>query len=249
MFQFIEGTFLFHLPLERYTLPRQFVERFCDDRESRNKPPIVMARPMKLWSSLMSTGIGQVLTVSTLSGSVLMPSEETTRVGFSFRAAVRILSNNNRRRCRCSSREGAQIIISSKYARQCVEVRSLSATFINLVKRAGPLVSPKGITLHWNCPRWVENAVLSLSSVFTCTCRYPDARSRQENHWPPPSASKTSSVLADGICIFRCTQIQLAVINAHTVTSIMSPKQPDCSRGSATLQLYHSLAARPAVDV
>ena len=45
---------------ERYTFPRQFVEWFCDDRESRNKPPIVMARPMKLWSSLMSTGVGQV---------------------------------------------------------------------------------------------------------------------------------------------------------------------------------------------
>ena len=69
---------IWHLPLEKNTLPRQFVEWFCDDRESRNKPPIVMARPMKLWSSLMSTGVGQVLTVSTLSGSVLMPSEETT---------------------------------------------------------------------------------------------------------------------------------------------------------------------------
>ena len=168
-----------------------------------------MARPMKLWSSLMSTGTGQVLTVSTLSGSVLMPSEETTRVGFSFRAAVRILSNKNRRRCRCSSREGAQIIISSKYARQCVEVGSLSARFINLVNLAGPFVSPKGITLHWNCPRWVENAVLGLSSSFTCICRYPDAKYRQENHGPPPSASKTSSVLANGIASFYVHKFSL----------------------------------------
>ena len=222
MFQFLEGTFLFHLPQERYILPRQFVEWFCDDRESRNEPPIVMPRPMKPWSSLMSTGVGQVLTVSTLSGSVLMPSEETTclanetslfrnrqKVGFSLRAAVRILSNNNRRRCRCSSREGAQIIISSKYARQCVEVGSLSARFINLVNLAGPFVSPKGITLHWNCPRWVENAVLGLSSSFTCICRYPDAKSRQENHWPPPSASKTSSVLANGIASFDVHKFSL----------------------------------------
>ena len=82
------------------------------------------------------------------------------------------------------------------------KVGSLSARFINLVNLAGPFVSPKGITLHWNCPRWVENAVLGLSSSFTCICRYPDARYRHENHGPPPSASKTSSVLANGIASF-----------------------------------------------
>ena len=72
---------IWHLPLEKNTLPRQFVEWFCDDRESRNKPLIVIARAMKLWSSLISTGVGHVLTVSTLSGSILMPSEETTCLG------------------------------------------------------------------------------------------------------------------------------------------------------------------------
>ena len=41
--KFIEGTLLFHLPLERNTLPRQFVEWFSDDQESRNKPPIVIS--------------------------------------------------------------------------------------------------------------------------------------------------------------------------------------------------------------
>ena len=181
-----------------------------------------MARPMKLWSSLMCTGVGQILTVWTLSGSVLMPSEETTClanetslfrnrhwVGFSLRAVVRILSNNNRRRCRCSSREGAQIIISSKYARQRVEVGSLSARFINLVNLGGPFVSPKGITLHRNCPRWVENAVLGLSSSFNCICRYPDAKYRQENHGPPPSTSTTSLVLANGIASFYVPKFSL----------------------------------------
>ena len=72
---------IWHLLLEKNTLPRQFVEGFCDDRESRNKPLIVIARAMKLWSSLTSTGVGHVLTVSTLSGSILMPSEETTCPG------------------------------------------------------------------------------------------------------------------------------------------------------------------------
>ena len=132
-----------------------------------------------------------------------------------------------------------QIIISSKYARQCVEVSSLSARFINLEKPAGPVVSPKGITLHWNCPCWVENAGLDLSSSFTCICRYPDAKSRQENHWPPPSASKTPSVLAHGIASLRCVQIQFAVINAHTVTSIMYPYQNKRTTPGA-LRLFNS---------
>ena len=44
MFQFIEGTFLFHLPLKKNTLTRQFVEGFCNDRESRNKLPIVTCK-------------------------------------------------------------------------------------------------------------------------------------------------------------------------------------------------------------
>ena len=136
-------------------------------------------------------------------------------------------------RCRCSSREGAQIIISSKYARQCVEVSSLSASLINLEKLAGPFVSPKGITLQWTFPPWVENAVLGLSSSFTSICRYPNAKSRQENHWPPPSASKTSSVLPNDIASFDVHKFSL----------------PDCSRGSATLQFYHSPAARPPVDL
>ena len=91
-----------------------------------------------------------------------------------------------------------------------------------------------------------ENAVLGLSSSFTCIYQYPDAKSRQENHWPPPSASKTSSVTVlhlsmytNSVCSNQCTYS-----NIHHVSL-----QPDCSRGSVTLQLYHSLAARPAVDL
>ena len=140
--------------------------------------------------------------------------------------------------------------VSSKYARQCVEVSSLSARFINLVKLAGPLVSPKGITLHWNCPLWVENAVLGLSSSFTCICRYPDAKYRQGTmgHHPAlPRHHRSSltvlhlSMYTNSVCGNQCTYG-----NFHHVSL---PKQPDCSRGSATLQLYHSLAARPAVHV
>ena len=170
----------------------------------------------------MSTGVGHVLTVSTLSGSVLIPSEETTcprnetslfrnwhLVGFSLRPAVCILSDTKRRRRRCSSNEEAQIIISSKYTRQCVQVTWFSARFINLVYLAGPFVRPTGITLHWNCPRWVENAVLGLSSSFTCICQCPDAKSRQENHWPPPSAFKISSVLGNGITSFSVHKFSL----------------------------------------
>ena len=170
----------------------------------------------------MSTEVGHVLTVSLLSGSVLIPCEETTCLrnetslfrnwhldGFSLRPAVRILSNTKRRRRRCSSNEGAQIIISSKYTRQCVQVSSLRARFINLVKLAGPFVRPNGITLHSNCPLWVKNAVLGLSSSFICICQYPDAKSGQENHWPPPSASKTSSVLGNGIASFSVHKFSL----------------------------------------
>ena len=104
----------------------------------------------------MSTEVGHVLTVSTLSGSVLIPYEETTCLrnetslfrnwhldGFSLRPAVRILSNTKRRRRRCSLNEGAQIIISSKYTRQVVQVSSLRARFINLVEQSWPIRETK----------------------------------------------------------------------------------------------------------
>ena len=170
---------------------------------------------MKLWNSLMSTGIGHGLTLSTLWGSVLMPFEETTCprnesslfrnwhwVGFSLRVAVRILSNNNPKRRRCSSKGGVQIIISSKYARQCVEVSSLSARFINLVNLAGPFVSPKGITLHWNCPRWVENAVLGLSNTQT-----PNPDRRTVGHHPAPP--RHHLLLGNGMASFYVHKLSL----------------------------------------
>ena len=140
-------------------------------------------------------------------------------------------------------------MISSKYVRQCVEVSSLSARFINLVKLAGPFVSPKGITLKWTCPPWVENAVLGLSSSFTSICRYPNAKDRKTiGHHPAlPRHHRSSltilhlSMYTNSVCGNQCTYG-----NFHHVSL---PKQPDCSRGSAILQLYQSLAARPPLDL
>ena len=140
--------------------------------------------------------------------------------------------------------------VSSKYARQYVEVSSLSARFINLVKLAGPLVSPKGITLHWNCPRWVENAVSGLFSSLLASAdtQTPNPDRKTTGHHPAlPRHHRSSltvlhlSMYTNSVCGNQCTYG-----NFHHVSL---PKQPDCSRGSATLQLYHSLAARPAVDV
>ena len=203
---------------------------------------------MKLWNSLLSTGGGHVLTVSTFSGSVLITSEETTcpsnetslfrnwhEVGFRLRAAVRILWNNNRRRCRCSSKKGAQIITSSRYARQCVEVSPPSARFINLVKLAASFVSLKGITLHWNCPRWVENAVwvgplLLLTSANTQT---PNPDRRFIGHHPALPRHHRSSVTVlhlsmytNSVCGNRCTYG-----NFH----VSLIKEPDCSPGALWL--------------
>ena len=47
------------------------------------------------------------------------------------------------------------------------------------------------------------------------------------------------SMYTNSICGNQCTY--------HYFHNVSLPKQPDCSRGSANLQLYHSLAARPAV--
>ena len=131
--------------------------------------------------------------------------------------------------CRCSSREGAQIIISSKYARQCVEVSSLSARLINLEKLAGPFVSPKKRV----CP------LLLLPSADTET---PNPDRKSIGHHPAlPRHHRSSltilhlSMYTNSVCSNQCTYA-----NFHHVSL---PKQPDCSRGSATLQFYHSPAA------
>ena len=118
-----------------------------------------------------------------------------------------------------------------------------TARLINLVKLAGPLVSPNGLTLHWNCLRWVENAVLGLSNTQTPN---PDRRTIS-HHSAPPRHHRSSvtvwhlSMYKNSVCGNPCPYG-----NFHHVSLL---KQPDCSGGSVTLQLYHSLAARPGVDL
>ena len=118
-----------------------------------------------------------------------------------------------------------------------------TARLINLVKLAGPLVSPNGLTLHWNCLRWVENAVLDLSNTQTPN---PDRRTIS-HHSAPPRHHRSSvtvwhlSMYKNSVCGNQCPYG-----NFHHVSLL---KQPDCSGGSVTLQLYHSLAARPGVDL
>ena len=68
-------------------------------------------------------------------------------VGFSFKPAVLLRWNTYRKQWMCSSKIWAQMMILSKYTRECVQVRPLSTRLINRVKLAGPFVNLKGITL------------------------------------------------------------------------------------------------------
>ena len=118
-----------------------------------------------------------------------------------------------------------------------------TARFINLVKLAGPLVSPNGITVHWNCPRWLENAVLGLSNTQT-----PNPDRRTIGHHPAPPRHHRSSVTVWHFSMYTNSVCRNRgpYGNFHHVSLL---KQPDCSGGSVTLQLYHSLVARPGVDL
>ena len=61
-------------------------------------------------------------------------------VDVSFKPAVLLRLNTNHRQWMCSSKIWAQMMISSKYTVQCVQVRPLGTRLINRVKLAGPLI-------------------------------------------------------------------------------------------------------------
>ena len=102
-------------------------------------------------------------------------------VDINLKPSVLIRSSTYRRWRMWSLKVRAQMM----NARQCVRVRPLSVRFISRVTLAGPFVNPKGISLLWDCPWWVEKAVLGQSSSLTCICQYPEAKSRLEPHRNP----------------------------------------------------------------
>ena len=70
--------------------------------------------------------------------------------------------------------------------------------FINSWKTAGALLNPKGITLNWKSPRWQAKAVFSLLSSSSCTCKYPDFKSKAVKYLASPRSDKMSSFKESG---------------------------------------------------
>ena len=100
--------------------------------------------------------------------------------------------------CWCSSWVLENITISSIYTIQKIPMYGAKISFITLWNVAGPLASPKGITLNWNSPLCVAIAVFSTQSGSIPICQYPDARSIVENHSDPCSESKMSCINGKG---------------------------------------------------
>ena len=70
--------------------------------------------------------------------------------------------------------------------------------FIVLMKVAGALVSPMGITNHSLCPYLVEKAVLGTDSSAILHYQYPLLRSKLEKYFAPANWSVRSSWLGRG---------------------------------------------------
>lgn len=110
------------------------------------------------------------------------PSKEVTLSRHQSKTRSVLIRSSTYRRWRMWS---LKVRAQMMNARQCVRLRPLSVRFISRVTLAGPFVNPKGITLHCNCPWWIEKAVLGQSSSLTCICQYPEAKSRLESHRNP----------------------------------------------------------------
>ena len=130
-------------------------------------------------------------------------SKEVTLQKPVSKPAVLVLSNTNRRQLMWSSKMGALMVISSKYTRQCVQLRPMSTKWKILIKGmkiAGLFVDPKGITLHWNWTLWaLMSWEGSLRTILLFHSHLPVPRG---THWTPPKGSNTSSVRCSGMVFF-----------------------------------------------
>lgn len=146
-----------------------------------------------------------------LSGSVLIPSSETTWPrnltdlwkrthfeGFSFRLASHSLVKTCSSRSSSRSIVGAGTIMSSMYRRHSDHWRPLRTSSISLSKTDGLVPKPNGVTVNWYSPWLVENAVFSRSLGSRPIWKNPWLRSRQLNHFEPFKESRHSSTWGRG---------------------------------------------------
>ena len=139
-----------------------------------------------------------------------------------------IRSNISQRQRMWSSKVGALMMISSKYTKQWVQVRLLSARFLNLVRLAGPFANPNGITVHWNRPRWHDElkklfqAYPRLSPAFASTPKPNPGLKTTEPHLRPPTNHLSNSSRQTYDILLR-RLVEFTEINAYTICIIMLP--------------------------
>ena len=106
---------------------------------------------------------------------------------------------------------------------------------------AGTSVNTKNILVNWKCPSGVENAVFSLSTLFTPNCQLPRTRSKYVKKIAPERASSTSSHLGKG-CIRPCLPLGLTYDNpSKTLTSLRASSL--CWHGSLRTYTLIGLAS------
>ena len=156
IFQLLKCSLLFLLPTTRYILPTQFVVGLSKNEKYKDELSSIASKTKEALKLFHCESVVMVMfwrLVFSLSDETTWPRKVTSLlrkwhlVGFSFKPAVLLRWNTYRKQWMCSSKIWPQMMILSKYTRECVQVRPLSTRLINRVKLAGPFVNLKGITL------------------------------------------------------------------------------------------------------
>lgn len=118
---------------------------------------------------------------------------------FNLGPALSSLKNTLSRLQSISSNDLPMIIIwSLRYTRHLSNCRPARTVFMKRWNVAIAQVRPKSITLNWNKPLRVTNAVLLLSSSFIAICKQTLLRSSIENKAYPDRWSNASSMFGRG---------------------------------------------------